>query len=417
MRGWRARSKAIVLLALILALAAACSGSSTKTAKKKGAVTTPQPQTAIQIATATPTASATSTTIPTPTPSPSPTPTASPSATPSPTPEAPIETLSDGTHGYVVTSAATIHAAPTNSSPVVAHLRYQQELKLRARVRGERYVVGDQTWSMAIQDWSNVWYQVDGGYVYSAWVWVPRPGEVLPSQLPAGNRWIDVDIATQTARLMIGDRVVYTAPVTTGKDGYDTPQGNWTIQYQVLDETMTSAQAGINDPREHYDVKHVLFTQYFDGLGDALHLNYWQPVSVFGNERTSHGCVGLYVQDAQYVWMFAEPGMRVRITRNGQITAPPARPAATTAPTATRTPTPTPPPTPTTPTPATVRPAPNVTPTPTPQPVQPTSTVPIATAPPPLQQPTPPAQTPVPLATPRPALPGTLPGQTRPPGQ
>jgi len=412
MRGWRARGGVIVFLAIILALAVACGGSSAKTAKRSAAAT-PRPQTAIQIATATPSASPTPTSSPTPTPSPSPTPTASPSATPSPTPtpQAPIETLSDGTHGYVVTSAATIHAAPTNSSPVVARLRYQQELTLRARVRGERYVVGDQTWAMAIQDWSNVWYQVDGGYVYSAWVWVPRPGEVLPSQLPAGNRWIDVDLATQTARLMIGDRVVYTAPVTTGKDGYDTPQGNWTIQYQVLDETMTSSQAGINDPREQYDVKHVLFTQYFDGLGDALHLNYWQPVSVFGNERTSHGCVGLYVQDAQYFWMFAEPGMRVRITRNGQISPPPARPAATTAPTPARTSTPAP-----APTAAPTRPAPSTTATPTPQPASPAATQPAITVTPPAQQPTPPEQTPAPLATPRPALPGTLPGQTRPPG-
>jgi hypothetical protein len=177
--------------------------------------------------------------------------------------------------------------------------------------------------------------------VYSAWVWLPKQGEVLPSQLPAGTRWVDVNVAAQTATLMIGNSAVYTADVTTGKDGFETPQGNWNVQYQVLNETMTSAQAGINNPAEQYDVKNVLFTQYFDGYGDALHLNYWQPESVFGNARTSHGCVGLDIRDAQYFWMFGETGMRVRISSNGVITAPaPTHPPAP-APTKTATPEPT----------------------------------------------------------------------------
>jgi hypothetical protein len=145
----------------------------------------------------------------------------------------------------------------------------------------------------------------------------------LPSQLQAGTRWVDVNVATQTARLMIGNTAVYTADVTTGKDGFETPQGDWSVQYNVLNETMTSSQAGINNPAEQYDVKNVLYTQYFDGYGDALHLNYWQPLSTFGNARTSHGCVGLDIQDAQYFWMFGDTGMRVRISSNGVVTQPP----------------------------------------------------------------------------------------------
>ena len=62
-----------------------------------------------------------------------------------------------------------------------------------------------------------------------------------------------------------------------------------------------------------YDVENVLFTQYYDQKGDALHLNYWRPVSVFGNTPTSHGCVGMLPHDAQYFWLFGAPGMRVEI--------------------------------------------------------------------------------------------------------
>jgi hypothetical protein len=216
-----------------------------------------------------------------------------------------------------------IQAAPNTSSAVVGHLRYQQQLTLKAKVQGEDVLKGSQTWYIADQPWRTIWYQIDGGYVYSAWVWLPRAGEILPSQLQAGTRWVDVNVATQTARLMIGNTAVYTADVTTGKDGFETPQGDWSVQYNVLNETMTSSQAGINNPAEQYDVKNVLYTQYFDGYGDALHLNYWQPLSTFGNARTSHGCVGLDIQDAQYFWMFGDTGMRVRISSNGVVTQPP----------------------------------------------------------------------------------------------
>lgn len=354
-------------------LLAACSGSSNH---QTGSATRPPDlviatPTAAQVASASATPALTPTPTATPSATPSPTPSATPSPTPSATPEPteapapPRETLADGTHGYAVTSSASIYAQPTTQSAPVRRLAYEEQLNLHAKVRGENVVVGAQTWYIAAQDWQNLWYQVDGGYVYSAFVWVPRQGEVLPSQLPRGERWVAVDLGTQTAKLMIGDSAVYSADVTTGKDGYETPTGHWRVNYQVLNETMTSGQAGINDPAEHYDVKNVLFTQYFDGLGDALHLNYWQPAGAFGNTRTSHGCVGLYVRDAQYFWMFGQPGMRVEITQNGRILPPPVQPThvATVAPTAPP-PTPTPAPAPRR-TPAATR-ASAATPTPTP---------------------------------------------------
>ncbi len=215
--------------------------------------------------------------------------------------------------GYVVTGLAVVQAEPNTDSNVVSTLSYEQPLKLISEVRGERVVVGDQDWTMAIQDWSDEWFQVDGGYVYSAYVWIPRPGDILPDQIPNGVRRVDVDLSTQTASLLVDDQVIYSAPITSGKNGYETPTGVWHIVSQVTNETMTSAQAGIVDPRERYDVENVLFTQYFDYAGDALHLNYWQPEETFGNARTSHGCVGLFIQDAQYFWFFGQVGIEVDV--------------------------------------------------------------------------------------------------------
>ena len=228
------------------------------------------------------------------------------------TPAPPVDDP-NAVYGYAVTSAAVIQTGTTGDSRIVGSLKYEQRVALYGEVRGDRLVVGDQDWPMAIQDWSNTWYVVDGGYVYAAYIWIPQPGDVLPEQLPTGERHIEVDLAEQTAYLVVNDAVVYAAPVTSGKNGFRTPPGVWHIVQQVTNETMTSAQAGINDPAERYDVHNVLYTQYFDDQGDALHLNYWQPESTFGNSRTSHGCVGLFIQDAQYFWLFGEPGMEVDI--------------------------------------------------------------------------------------------------------
>ena len=337
--------RALLAFSFIAVFAVSCSGSP----KHKELIRDSSAATAASAAASLYGAGISTTPVITTTESATPTPTASMTPTPSPTPEpspteppAPLQTLVDGNHGYAVTSGAVIRAQPNTQSAAVARLAYQQELVLQGRVRGERFVVGSQDWPMAIQDWSNLWYKVDGGYVYSAYVWVPKAGQVLPSSLPAGERWVNVNLATQTAQLMIGDRAVYTADVTSGKNGYETPTGHWRVNYQVLNETMTSGQAGINDPAEHYDVQNVLFTQYFDGSGDALHLNYWQPESVFGKAPTSHGCVGLFVQDAQYFWMFGQGGMRVEINQNGRILPPPAPPPTSRPATAVATATPRP---------------------------------------------------------------------------
>ena len=235
---------------------------------------------------------------PSPTPSPTPTPTRTPTPPPTRTP------------AFVIGEGVTVREQPTTQSAVVRYLRNLQEVELQGAVKGERWIVGDQTWTMAYQSWTDTWYKVDGGYVYSAFVFVPRPGEASPF-LRTGARSIHVDLRTQTLRAFVGDQVVFTAPVTTGKDGFETPRGRFTVGAwgRVANERMTSSQAGIDNPEERYDVRNVLYTQYFDGLGDALHLNYWQPESVFGAVRTSHGCVGLLLHDAQWLWLFTQGGV------------------------------------------------------------------------------------------------------------
>ena len=119
-----------------------------------------------------------------------------------------------------------------------------------------------------------------------------------------------VDTENQTASAMIGDRPIFTALVTTGKDGWETPKGTWKVLYRVADETMTSASIGAE---EYYVLDHVLYTQYFTTGGHALHLNYWRDDSYFGHEASSHGCVGMRLAAAEFFWRFASTGTRVTV--------------------------------------------------------------------------------------------------------
>jgi lipoprotein-anchoring transpeptidase ErfK/SrfK len=114
---------------------------------------------------------------------------------------------------------------------------------------------------------------------------------------------------------MVGARAVYTAPVSTGSPDFPSPLGSHRIEKdgRLAVERMTAAQAGYSPEQAKYDVERVLFTQYYDRGGDALHLNYWRPKEVFGHTATSHGCVGMQLHDAQWFWLFGAPDMRVEI--------------------------------------------------------------------------------------------------------
>ncbi len=150
----------------------------------------------------------------------------------------------------------------------------------------------------------------------------PSPYDVAAEELPTATappgiahgpeeHWIAVDVSTQRAYGLIGDKVVHVALVTTGMPGFETKPGDYRINYRKQNETMDSQTIGIprEDPLGYY-LKDVLWTQYFYPTV-ALHDNYWQPISVFGHTASSHGCVGMLEDDAKWFWGFATIGTRV----------------------------------------------------------------------------------------------------------
>ncbi len=217
----------------------------------------------------------------------------------------------------VVGGDLRVRGEPSTQGPVVKTLKDGAPVQIDTAVRGENVLVGSQTWLSTIPDWTTTWFRLtDGTFVYSAFIYLQLPGEESPLLDPHGQeKWIDVNVTSQTATAMVGDRPVYTALVSTGSPQFPSPIGTHKIEKdgRLAVERMTATQAGYTAGQAQYDVERVLFTQYFDRNGDALHLNYWRPESVFGNTPTSHGCVGMRVHDAQWFWLFGEAGMRVEI--------------------------------------------------------------------------------------------------------
>lgn len=252
---------------------------------------------------------------PAPTPPPSTATEAPATLTPFPT-FTPTPALGAG-NAIIVGGDVRVRRAATTASDVVRTLPDLSPVTVDAAVDGEDWLIGAQTWVTTRPPWTRTWFRLtDGTFVYASFVFILQPGETSPLADAGGaEKWVDVNVTKQTAAAMVGDRAVYTAPVSTGAAPFASPLGSHRIEPdgRLAVERMTATQAGYSPAQASYDVERVLFTQYYDRKGDALHLNYWRPAGVFGHTATSHGCVGMQLHDAQYFWLFGFPGMRVEI--------------------------------------------------------------------------------------------------------
>ncbi len=254
-----------------------------------------------------------------PTPTPPPTATAVPPPTPTEAPPPTPSTKPPLTPGMsiVVGGELRTRGDPSTAGPVTGVVQDGQTVNVVAVVPGENWLVGSQTWVSTTPAWASEWLQLDNGsYVYSAFVFRLGADETSPLLDTGGKeKWIDVNLSTQTIAAMVGDQAIHIALATTGSPEFPTPKGTQYIEPdgRIVLEKMTATQAGYAPGQAQYDVERVLFVQYFDRKGDGIHMNYWRPEEVYGSVATSHGCVGLQLHDAQYFWLFGAPGMRIEV--------------------------------------------------------------------------------------------------------
>jgi hypothetical protein len=128
----------------------------------------------------------------------------------------------------------------------------------------------------------------------------PPPASVHP-----GERWIDVDLTTQTLVAYQGDRPVFATLVSTGKgkEGTDsaTPKGEFRIWVKLTSSNMDNLED--EEAMKYYAIEDVPWVQYFSS-GVGLHGAFWHRG--FGKVR-SHGCVNLAPLDAQRLFAFTSP--------------------------------------------------------------------------------------------------------------
>ena len=120
------------------------------------------------------------------------------------------------------------------------------------------------------------------------------------------QRRIDVNLSAQQLTAYEGDTPVYHAPVATGKDGFNTPTGTFAIYSKYPMETMTGSTGD-----ETWYVPNIPWVQYVVG-GVALHGTYWHDRWGTGF-RLSHGCINLNIDDAQWLYEWADIGTQVDI--------------------------------------------------------------------------------------------------------
>ncbi|MFI0808131.1 L,D-transpeptidase [Streptomyces echinatus] len=98
-----------------------------------------------------------------------------------------------------------------------------------------------------------------------------------------------VDAKKHTMKVTQDGKVVKTVPVTTGKPGYDTWNGQMVMSEKLTVTRMNGETVGYGG---EYDIKDVPHAIRLTTSGTFIHGNYWGG-DVFGNSNASHGCVGL----------------------------------------------------------------------------------------------------------------------------
>jgi hypothetical protein len=120
------------------------------------------------------------------------------------------------------------------------------------------------------------------------------------------ERQIDVNLSEQRLTAYEGAVPVFSAPIATGKDGFNTPEGSFGIYAKYPMQTMTGSAGS-----EVWNVPDIPWVQYVVG-GVALHGTYWHDQWGTG-VRMSHGCINLNIDDAQWLYEWADIGTSVNI--------------------------------------------------------------------------------------------------------
>ena len=145
-----------------------------------------------------------------------------------------------------------------------------------------------------------------GPWMLASHLRVTHPGPP-PADIGPTERWVDVDLETQTLVAFEGTRAVYATLISSGKESkikdkdHRTPTGEFRVREKHVTTTMDGDGSAAGDLP--YSIEDVPYVMYFH-KAYALHGAFWH--SNYGTQM-SHGCVNLAPLDAKWVFLFTEP--------------------------------------------------------------------------------------------------------------
>jgi lipoprotein-anchoring transpeptidase ErfK/SrfK len=127
----------------------------------------------------------------------------------------------------------------------------------------------------------------------------------IPNDIGANERWIDVDIASQSLVAFEGSKPVYATIVSTGRHSDDPEKDHRTVvgTFRIREKHVSTTMDDDGASDGTYRIEDVPWVMYFE-KSFALHGAFWH--SSFGRER-SHGCVNLTPHDARNLFAWAGP--------------------------------------------------------------------------------------------------------------
>lgn len=144
---------------------------------------------------------------------------------------------------------------------------------------------------------------------YDEALFSPPPAIPNVASRPAGaKKWIDVNLSKQYLVAFEGDQIVWSGYISSGRGENFTPTGTYSIFTKIAVEDMRGPDPA--EPTGQYFQPDVPWVMYFAGGGYAIHGVYWH--NNFGNPM-SHGCVGMPVGAANFIYNWAPIGTMVVI--------------------------------------------------------------------------------------------------------
>src|SRR3990170_759074 len=123
-----------------------------------------------------------------------------------------------------------------------------------------------------------------------------------------------IDVAANTLRVFVNGDLARTIPISAGKPGWETRSGTKVIIEKFRRKRMNAATIGVDrDDPEYYNLSNVQYALRVTYSGEFLHAAPWS-VGSQGSANVSHGCVGMSVADAAWLYDITKRGDVVEVT-------------------------------------------------------------------------------------------------------